>query len=608
MATFDTYVTVDGKFFLTSFTEADGLSANMPTVHTGNFQFHTGTKYLGTVFAPAPYISSANFTSNPPFNSTLPSSLAGTSTGLSQTNQENYGFAAPTTLTINEVDGLKYVMAFFVRHVMTSTTKHRINLCLGFFKQTSTSNEAGKWTIYPHQFYKFEGTADNLSDFYGTLDTLGSFCFNGIPSASGTTMFSYYALDQVFPAYTGCQGTNPVGPLITQYAILKASKYQLTDDPYGPMDPSGPGGGGGTFTPSSDPITIPPIPTLTSAHTGFTRIYNPTLDQVRQLANYLWTDTSVIATIWNHIKQFFEDPMDAMICFNIVPVTVPDGGNANFALMYIDTGVQMNVAASQFVDVSCGTLELKPYYGSALDYSPYTKISLFLPFIGTVSINTDEVMGRTIGIAYRVDIVSGNCVAYVMVDGNALYQYSGNCAINIPFSSADFSTYMGACISIAKLGATLLSAGSAGIADAVGGIANDIIQGSGDAPPSAPTKENSTPTVTATRASFAGLAGQQISNTVSAVMSAKPHIEHSGSFSGNSGYLGVRRPYVIIERPRACMPANYNHYNGYPCMMTLKLGDCTGYTKVQQIYLENVIATNPEISEIVQLLKAGVII
>lgn len=400
------------------------------------------------------------------------------------------------------------------------------------------------------------------------------------------------------------------------------------DNPYGPGGDSSEGGGGGSFDDDSDIIGIPSLPTLSSANTGFTRIYNPSLSQVQDLARYLWTDDSVIETIWNHIKQFFENPMDAIIGFNLVPVVVPNGGTENFKLMYIDTGVSMTVAANQFVDVDCGTLEIKQYYGSALDYSPYTKISCFLPFIGNVSLNVDEVMGRTLQVKYRVDICSGSCVAYILVDGNAIYQYSGHCAIPIPLASADFSSYVNAAISVAKLAGAALTAGAAALAGQTAENAaqqtNQIVsttQQVTTARNPATGRQITTGTVTttttrdlpskeqsSTEASFAGITAQNVSNTVGAIMSSKPHIEHSGSFSGNSGYLGVRRPFIIIERPNMCMPANYQALNGFPCMITLELGSCKGFTRVQQVQLTGLHATNPEQAEILQLLKSGVIL
>lgn len=431
----------------------------------------------------------------------------------------------------------------------------------------------------------------------------------------GETSDEYYYLNQITSESFTTSQQNQLANFFTQlFSEYTNPDYSTPNNPYEPLDPSGPGGGSGTFDGDSDTIAIPSLPTLSSADTGFTRIYNPTLSQVQDLAQYLWTEESVIETIWNHIKQFFENPMEAMIGFNLVPVPVPDGGTETLKILYIDTGVTMNTAASQFVDVDCGSLTIGEYYGSALDYSPYTKVSCFLPFIGTVTLNVDEVMGRTLSITYRVDICSGSCVAYITVDGNAIYQYSGHCAINIPFSAADFSSYVSAMMSVAKLAGAGIVSGAAGVAAEAGEIAatqetgntsTSTKSGGKDIESGVDIPQNES---TNTKASFDGISANVVINTVAQVMGSKPYIEHSGSFSGNSGYLGVRRPFVIIERPRACMPLTYQSLNGYPCMMSLSLGDCSGFTRVQQVRLSGCKATNPEQAEILKLLKGGVVL
>lgn len=405
------------------------------------------------------------------------------------------------------------------------------------------------------------------------------------------------------------------------------SDYQnpdVSDKPFEPLPPSGPDAPGGQFDDQSDIIGDSSLPTLSASDTGFTRIYIPTLSQVKDLARYLWTDDTVIETIWNKIKQIFENPMDAIIGFNLVPVSVPSSGTKSFALMYIDTGVDMDTAANQFIDVDCGTLPIQLYYGSALDYSPYTKVSCYLPYIGMVQLNTDEVVGRTLQVKYRIDIVSGSCVAKIFVDGNCIYQYSGHCAITIPISASDFSSYVSAAISVAKLAVGAATGGAGGAAAAAlnadvnqqtgsmfsvqGGSDNSgqiqlFAQGGASGPGT-----QAEPEIKNTQASFSGITPQNVANTVGEIMTAKPHVQHSGSFSGNSGYLGVRRPFVIIERPNLCLPENYQGLNGFPAMITMVLGECSGYTKVQQMVLSGCTATNPEQAEIMSLLKGGVIL
>ena len=401
------------------------------------------------------------------------------------------------------------------------------------------------------------------------------------------------------------------------------------DNPYEPGEggggTSGTGGGGGSFNGSSDSIGNSSLPSLSMADTGFTRLYNPSLKELQNLARYMWTDGDFFKTFWNHIKQFIEDPMQAIIGLNIVPVPVPEAGKEDVAILFISTGVSMTKAASQFVDRDCGTLKLEPYYGSALDYSPYTKVSCYLPYIGTVPLDTDEVMGRTLHVTYRVDICSGECVAKIMVDGSCLYQFAGNCAINVPISQAGFSSYVSAVLGLAGAVVGFYAGGAAGAA-AVGLGANAMQQtgteitttetvnternpATGRQVTSNVTRTSSTTEKSrpASKASFAGMVSQNVNNTVAQVMSAKEVVAHSGTFSGSSGYLGIRRPYLIIKRPRMCLPSSYRLFNGYPSMITMKLDTCSGFTQVQQVQLTGIRATNPEKAEILELLKSGVI-
>ena len=434
-------------------------------------------------------------------------------------------------------------------------------------------------------------------------------------------------LEMYFCPFASDQTTFPFNtntPLDSPYDYLRVFLSNVSDvsnptDPYSGGGTSGDDAGGDTdFDDSSDTITDSSLPTLSAADTGFTRIYNPTLTQVQNLANYLWTDPSIISTLWNHVKQFLENPMDAFIAFNLVPCTVPDGGTAEFKVMYIGTGVSLTTAANQFVDVDCGNVQIAKMYDSALDYSPYTRVSMFLPYIGSVELNCDEVMGKTLSVTYRIDIVSGGCVAKIAVDGSIRYQYSGHCAITIPFTSADFTGYVSAMIQASKTVASL-AAGAAGMPDLAATIAGVPGQKSGETittttralNPKTGRLRNVAQDIeehSGTKASFTSLMKSGVGNTVGAVIGSKPLVERTGSFSGNTGYLGVRRPYVIIERPRMCNPEQYGKYNGRPAMIYEKLGNLTGYTVVQEVQLTGFSATNPELDEIGSFLKGGVIL
>lgn len=398
-----------------------------------------------------------------------------------------------------------------------------------------------------------------------------------------------------------------------------------TVDPYDPFGNTEEGGGEVDPDPEDDDIEEPTLPGLSFAATGLCRIYRADLIALRQLANYMWTDDTFLQTLINHAIQLIENPMDAIISLCLVPVAPPAfsvGSAEAVSVMYIPTPAAMWPVINQFARVDCGTLNLEETYGSALDYNPYTKVSCFLPYIGFVDLDTDEVMGKTLNVVYRIDVVTGVCVAMIKVNGEVMYQFSGHCAIQMPLSSADFSTVISSLLQAGKLvaGAALTAAG----APEVGGMLLDapqVSQPSTTVRKMVGTERNpntgrqiTTGTVTETvektgkPLALGELAKRQSANTVGAIMNSKFGIEHSGGFSGNSGYLGVRRPFIIVKRPRLANPEQYGQYNGRPSMIYLNLGTCTGYTEVQSIQLTGIAATNSELSEIATLLKTGVIL
>ena len=333
------------------------------------------------------------------------------------------------------------------------------------------------------------------------------------------------------------------------------------DDPYSPGGESWTGGGDGKFDPTTDDVGIPGLPALSATSTGFITLFNPSVAQLRNLANYMWSGLFDIDTF----RKIFADPMDCILGLSIVPVNVPSGGSASVMVGNIDTGISMTTASAQYVEVDCGSVTVEENYGAYLDYEPYTKAELYLPYIGIHAISIDDIMKKTVTIKYHIDILSGACVAYVKCGSSVLYSFIGQCASSIPITGNDWTNVINGVLSIA---------GSIGSMVATGGA-------------NAPT---------------------QVANIAStAVNSMKPSIEKSGSLSGTGGMLGIQTPYLILTRPRQAIPAGQNRFIGYPAFITEILGNVSGYTEVESIHLEGIQATGAELSEIETILKTGVI-
>ena len=342
----------------------------------------------------------------------------------------------------------------------------------------------------------------------------------------------------------------------------------VSSDPYNNGGNSNSGGGGGTFGGgntifggNSDSIDVPPLPTASASSAGFITLFNPSLAQLNNLANYMWSDLFSLDTF----KKIFADPMDCILGLSIVPVKPASAGTSNVKIGNVSTDVAMNKTSSQYVAVDCGTIDVKEYWGAYLDYAPYTQCEIYLPYVGTKQISVDDVMNKAVHVVYHVDILSGACNAYVKCGNSVLYTFVGQCSSSIPISGNDWTNVLNGAISVA---------GKIGLAMATGG-ATALMSGLGAAS--------------------------------SIISSSKPTVERSGAMSSTGGLLGIQKPYLILTRPKQALPENQNKYTGYPSFITMALSDCTGYTEIDSIHLENMSCTDEEAQEIESLLKSGVI-
>lgn len=408
-----------------------------------------------------------------------------------------------------------------------------------------------------------------------------------------------------------------------------------TLDPNDNGGESNTGGGNGTFDDSSDIVPVEPLPTISAADAGLITLFRPTVAQLKALGAYLWTN---ITDFIENIQKMFSNPMDVIIALNILPGLPPVGAERNIRLGLWETNVTMPPITSQWYEVDFGAIRIAEYWGSALDYAPNTKIHAMLPFIGSVQLDTDDVMGKTVGLLYRIDLLSGHLVAMITVDGNVLYQFTGECAVAVPLTGADWSRVYGAIAG--TLGAAAF--GAAGVASAGAGseiaaakanyVGADVAVAAGNAFNDSAVYAKGVSGVRTMREQMlqagqlaldsgkaaassggrmslalkAGVAAHSANNIVNQIMGGKVHFSHSGAISGSAGLLGNRRPYVYIEYPNQSLPENYKHFYGYPSNMYASLGSLSGYTQCYQVLLSGFGGTDGEQAELLEALKAGV--
>lgn len=315
-------------------------------------------------------------------------------------------------------------------------------------------------------------------------------------------------------------------------------------------------------TPPENPPLTPSAGT--DGSNGLWAIYNPTLAQVQQFGAWLWSDT-----LADQFKRIFNSPIDGVIGFHMLYCTPSRGTDQTIKCGFLSSQVTSRTVSSPYVEINCGTVSIGEYYRNTLDYD-YTRISVYLPFIGIVPLDTNIVMGSNINITYRVDVLTGTCLAQIKVikenSDAVMYAFEGNCAVQIPLTATTYTGMVGA----------LMSGVSAGIGVMTGNIAQAVTSGA---------------------------------NALANMYSGKSGVKQSGTMGANAGALGIRKPYVIITHPIEYMPVNFNKLEGLPSNITATLGTLTGFTRVRSVHLENIgTATQEEINMIEELLKEGVII
>lgn len=318
---------------------------------------------------------------------------------------------------------------------------------------------------------------------------------------------------------------------------------------------------------------------------GAIHLYSPTFGQMYDFHNYLWS-TDFLQNWDAQLKKLFGSPEQQIIALLAIYANIPlNSGTASIILGNISSDVQSATIAKQYITIDCGTIAVPRVWGNFLDFEPYTTIAIYLPFISTVDLTANEIVGKTLSLKYNIDVLTGACVAQLKtIDSkgrtNVILNVSGNCGVQIPWNSANYNQLVSNGITaVAGLGATVLSGGLAPVIDS-GSIANAVGE----------------------------LAQIGVDTADNVFTGASPRFSRGGSFNTNNGVLCDKIPHLLITRPIQSFAQNYNKYNGYPSNITEKIGNLQGFTKIDKINLSGISATAEEIEQITTLLKSGIII
>lgn len=195
--------------------------------------------------------------------------------------------------------------------------------------------------------------------------------------------------------------------------------------------------------------------------------------------------------------------------------------------------------------------KVQKYFGNFLDYAPYTKIQIYLPFCGLQELDPSLVIDKNLTIWLKLDWITGDIVYTIHSNGTLIYHFTGNSCFDIPISASDYGGKVTSLVSTAISAATMIGGAVAGNAPiAVGGAM--------------------------------GIAGNL------ATLGQKVETYTKGTLTNTFSMMDKLQPYLIITRPIQVKATSYASEKGYPSQLTANLGSVQGYCKIAEWKLQNI--------------------
>lgn len=284
------------------------------------------------------------------------------------------------------------------------------------------------------------------------------------------------------------------------------------------------------------------------------------------------------------VQGFFQNNNDYVSSITFFPFNisflVSTGTAQTIVIGKAQTTISANPITSQNAYVQIGSFTRSRRYNNYLDFSPYTKMTLCVPFFEPIEIDTRLIYGNTMYIYLSIDSLTGKGTIYVTqnANGRIVATKSAQLGIVVPLGKSNEqeqtrNNILQGISLIGSLGSLVFGASTGNGLAIAGGLALT--------------------TKTATTL---------IQNNIDAITG------YQGMQGSRDGLCVDKTIRIIEEYPDVISVPDVN-IMGKPCMKNVTLSSCSKFTRVQQIHFNpmNESIYQDEIQEIVSLLKDGVI-
>lgn len=373
----------------------------------------------------------------------------------------------------------------------------------------------------------------------------------------------------------------------------------------------------------SDPPKVDPNPYDGEFHTGVlssfstpTDVYVISLHNFTNLISKLWDAMALVPAgdpLNDYVLDTFltTDPIDSILSVKFFPLSADVGGSATTVkLGKYDTQIACKELLLNQKRVDCGSVEIFPTFGNTGPnwIDRLCTITLYLPFCGSLQLDPDIYMGRSVNVEYAIDLLTGNCSAYVsFISDNGRKVItdiaSGNCAIDIPITGIQHMTLDSQLYNATEqIKAMKVNNTIAGI-KSIGAVGMSVA--SRDPAGAAASSLSLVGTM------YNGLHNEAV---------AEYNLDHMqlpikmiGTTGACTGAMCELTPQIIFERPKLPDPRKFNenayaHTVGYACCISSTVSQFHGYTEFASADLSGFSATAAEKNAILTALQAGVIL
>lgn len=255
---------------------------------------------------------------------------------------------------------------------------------------------------------------------------------------------------------------------------------------------------------------------------------------------------------------------------------------------------------------------------SFLDYAPYTKCDLYLPFYGFVEFDTKFLYDGSVSVDYFVDVITNDCIIQVTSTICGLvYKLNTKCGTSIPFYYSNVNEKsLNLTKGIASLAVSLLTR-KPQLTSFVGGGETKTVTKFNYGKVGRKTVLESTDTITSEspkeveyKTDIRGVANKIGENTINALSQYTDNIvfgessESSVEFAASYSLI----PFIRITKLNTYTADNYEKYVGKPYVKYIRMGTLRGFTKMNSVYIDNFEGTTNEQMELENELKTGFII